>query len=163
MAALLRTLLLLAVAHSAASLVVPSAMRPAARLPQLPCLRAPCPMANQDSPANKERATDLIERANDPFRVVRVIVYVTFGVAGIAGCGIAVSQMGSNPGNSLGNLAVNALVLAVGVGVFFFDQSVTKSLREKMEKEMENPYLKGGVESYMEGAEAGNDETSRAP
>jgi len=160
MAALLRTLILLVGARTATSFML-TTMQPATRPQAVRSLapvsfRARSPIANQDPPAKKEQATDLIERASDPFRVVRVVIYVVFGVAGVAGCGIAVTQMGSNPSESLGNLAVNAVVLAVGIGVFFFDQSVTKSLREKMEKEMENPYLKGGVASYMEDADEAN-------
>ena len=77
----------------------------------------------------------LVERASDPFRVVRVVLYVTFGVVGIAGLGIAITQMGSDPMQSMGNLAINALVLAAGVGLFFFDQNVVRNLRDKAEKE----------------------------
>ena len=65
---------------------------------------------------------DLVERASDPFRVIRVVMYVTFGVSGIAGCAIAISQMGKDPAQSMSNLAVNAAVLAGGVGIFFFDR-----------------------------------------
>jgi len=86
---------------------------------------------------------DLVERASDPFRVIRVVMYVTFGVSGIAGCAIAISQMGKDPAQSMSNLAVNAAVLAGGVGIFFFDRSVTSKLREKAEAELKNPYLKG--------------------
>ena len=77
------------------------------------------------------------------FRVIRAVLYVTFGIVGIAGCGVAVMQMGSDPAGSLGDLAVNSAVTAAGVGIFFFDRSVTANLREKVQAEMKNPYLKG--------------------
>lgn len=38
---------------------------------------------------------------------------------------------------------MNGAVLAAGIGVFFFDRSVTSKLREKTENELKNPYLKG--------------------
>ena len=53
--------------------------------------------------------------------------------------------MGEKPAEAMGNLAVNGGVLAAGVAVFFFDRSVTAKLREKAEKELSNPYLKGGL------------------
>ena len=84
-----------------------------------------------------EQQVDLVDRASDPFRVIRVVLYVTFGIAGFAGCGIAISN------GEFGNLAINAVVLAGGVGIFLFDRSVTAGLREKAEKELSNPYLKG--------------------
>ena len=44
--------------------------------------------------------------------------------------------------------------LAAGAAVFVFDRSVTASLREKAEKELANPYLKGGlIESDEEGTD----------
>ena len=90
-----------------------------------------------------EDQIDLVERASDPFRVIRVVLYVTFGIAGLAGCAIAVSQMGKDPGQAMSNLAVNGAVLAGGVGIFIFDKSVTSKLREKAAAELKNPYLKG--------------------
>ena len=90
------------------------------------------------------RQVDLVERASDPFRIVRVVLYATFGIAGIAGCGIAVSQVGSDP-SAMKNLAVNAAVTAGGVAIFLFDRSVTASLREKAEAELKSPFLKGDV------------------
>lgn len=87
----------------------------------------------------------LVERAGDPFRAVRVVLYVTFGIAGLAGVVTSLMQMGDSPGNAMGNLAVNGGVLAAGVGVFFVDQSVTAKLREQTKKELDNPYLKGGL------------------
>ena len=91
------------------------------------------------------RQLDLVERASDPFRVVRVILYSTFGIAGVAGVGVALFQMGKNPSVAMGNLATNAGVLAAGVAVFFLDQKVTADLREKAEAEMKNPYQKAGM------------------
>lgn len=92
----------------------------------------------------------LVERASDPFRIVRVVLYVTFGVVGVAGLGIAFVQMGSDPMQSVGNLATNALVLAAGVGLFFFDQSVTSSLREKAEKDTSVYGILGGEQDDQE-------------
>ena len=54
-------------------------------------------------------------------------------------------QMGDSSVNSLENLAVNGGVLAAGVAVFFFDRSVTAKLREQVEAELKNPYLKGDL------------------
>ena len=101
--------------------------------------------AIEDSPGDKatDRQIDLVERASDPFRVVRVVVYATFGVAGLAGVGIALFQMGKDPGAAIENLAINAAVLGAGVGVFIFDRKVTADLRAKAEAEIKNPYLKG--------------------
>ena len=134
-----------------------SQIAPYARAPSSPLLRCPgvslqeqapipetepAPTASDASPVSTEQL-DLVERASDPFRVIRVVLYVTFGVSGIAGCGIAVSQMGKDPVTAMSNLAVNGAVLAGGVGLFLFDRSVTAKLREKAEQELKNPYLKG--------------------
>ena len=97
----------------------------------------------------------LVERAGDPFRAVRVVLYVTFGIAGLAGVVTALLQMGSDPSGAMGNLAVNGGVLAAGVGVFFFDKTVTDKLREQTEKELANPYLKKGL---LDADEADEDE-----
>ena len=45
---------------------------------------------------------DLVNRASDPFRIIRQVLYVTFGVVGLAGVVTSVMQMGDKPGNSLG-------------------------------------------------------------
>ena len=82
------------------------------------------------------RGRQLVERAGDPFRVVRAFIYVTFGITGLAGCVTALLQIGDDASAALGNLAVNGAVLAAGVGVFFFDRSVTSKLREGLEKEV---------------------------
>ena len=76
--------------------------------PALRSRAAPIVLQEPELDANK---VDLVERASDPFRVVRAVIYVTFGVTGFAGCVTSVMQMGDNPGNSLGNLAVNGGVL----------------------------------------------------
>ena len=94
------------------------------------------------------RQVDLVDRASDPFRIVRTVLYVTFGVAGLAGCGIAISK------GEFMNAAINAIVLGAGVGLFLFDRSITAGLREKAEKELSNPYLKGDLS-----VDAENDET----
>ena len=97
------------------------------------------------------RQIDLVERASDPFRVVRVVVYATFGVAGLAGVAISLFHMGKDPSRALSDLAINSAVLGAGVGVFFFDRKVTSDLRAKAEAEVKNPYLKG--DAIFEGAE----------
>ena len=81
----------------------------------------------------KEARTELVDRASDPFRVVRTFIYVTFGIAGTVGIGLAIFQ------GDMGNVAVNAAVLAAGVGVFFLDRSLTASLREKVRREPSAP------------------------
>ena len=94
-----------------------------------------------DTPAATPAAeqVDLVDRAQDPFRVVRVVLYATFGITGLAGVLISATKMGSEPSKALSDLAINAAVLAGGVGIFFFDRSVTAKLREKAEKELANP------------------------
>ena len=54
------------------------------------------------------RQIDLVERASDPFRVVRVVVYATFGVAGLAGVAISLFHMGKDPSRALSDLAINS-------------------------------------------------------
>lgn len=78
--------------------------------------------AEEEAPkaVDKEKLA-LVERAGDPFRAVRVVLYVVFGVAGLAGVVTSLLQMGSDPAAAQ-NLGVNAGVLAAGVGVFVFDQ-----------------------------------------
>ena len=44
-----------------------------------------------------------------------------------------------------GESAGSALATAAGVAVFFFDRSVTAKLREQVEAELKNPYLKGDL------------------
>ena len=86
----------------------------------------------------------LTERASDPFRVVRVVLYVTFGITGLAGVVLSLLKMGSDP-NALADVGINAAVVAGGVGIFLFDQSVAAKLKEKAEAELSNPYLKGDL------------------
>ena len=105
-----------------------------------------CQETDERPPSVKDLSSeqvDLVNRASDPFRIIRQVLYVTFGVVGLAGVVTSVMQMGDKPGDSLGNLVVNGAVLAAGIGVFFFDRSVTSKLREKVEAELSNPYLKG--------------------
>ena len=103
----------------------------------------PAPVCEMESEKKRVEPTeaqiDAVARASDPFSLVRTVMYVTFGIAGLAGVGISISQMGSNTVDSLGNLAVNGLVLAGGIGIYFFDQSVTAKLREKAAEELANP------------------------
>ena len=94
---------------------------------------APEPAAAQEADDQK---MELIERAGDPFRAVRVVLYVTFGIAGTAGVVTSLLQMGDDPANAMGNLAVNAGVLAAGVAIFFFDKFATDKLREKLETDV---------------------------
>ena len=94
---------------------------------------APEPAAAQEADDQK---MELIERAGDPFRVVRVVLYATFGIAGTAGVVTSLLQMGDDPANAMGNLAVNAGVLAAGVAIFFFDKFATDKLREKLETDV---------------------------
>lgn len=105
--------------------------------------QSPASEAKPAARAVSSEQVDLVERASDPFGIIRVVLYVTFGISGIAGIGIAASQMGEDPGKAMSNLAVNAAVLAGGVGIFLFDRSVTAKLREKADQELKNPYLKG--------------------
>ena len=37
----------------------------------------------------------LVERAGDPFRAVRVVLYAVFGIAGVAGVGTSLMTMGT--------------------------------------------------------------------
>ena len=105
--------------------------------------QSPASEAKPAARAVSSEQIDLVERASDPFGIIRVVLYVTFGISGIAGIGIAASQMGEDPGKAMSNLAVNAAVLAGGVGIFLFDRSLTAKLREKADQELKNPYLKG--------------------
>lgn len=137
----LRIIVLLAAAHTSTAFSITPATR---------CIAAPITHYNyqpircqEGKPEFSDTQVDLVNRASDPFRIIRQVLYVTFGVTGFAGCVTSVMQMGDKPADSLGNLAVNAAVLAAGIGVFFFDKSVTAKLREKTEEELKNPYLKG--------------------
>lgn len=56
---------------------------------------------------------------------MRQVLYVCFGVVGVAGVGIGASN------GELGNVAVNGLVTAAGVGIFLFDQKVRTALPEE--------------------------------
>ena len=105
-------------------------------------------------PPPSEAAVDLVERASDPFGIVRVIIYVTFGITGVAGVATSLLQMGDDAGTAMTNLGINAGVLVAGAAVYIFDRKITASLREKAEKELANPYLKGGI---FEGDEEGTD------
>jgi hypothetical protein len=95
--------------------------------------------------AASQAQVDLVDRAQDPFRFVRVVLYATFGLVGLAGCAISFTKLGSDGFDAVGDLGVNLVVLAAGVGTFLFDRSVTAKLREKAEAELANPYLKGDV------------------
>ena len=103
---------------------------------------APAATRTTTTPAAEQ--VDLVDRAQDPFRVVRVVLYVAFGITGLAGVAISATKMGADPSKALGDLAVNAAVLAGGVGILLFDRSVTAKLREKTEKELANPVRAGG-------------------
>ena len=48
----------------------------------------------------------LVERAGDPFRAVRVVLYATFGIAGIAGVGTSLLQVRSDSASAMSNLAI---------------------------------------------------------
>ena len=61
----------------------------------------------QVAPTN-EAEVELVERAQDPFRAVRFVLYGIFSLVGLAGVGIAVSQ------GEIGDAAINAAVLAGG-------------------------------------------------
>ena len=149
--------LALLAAGSSSALVLaparPSLARPAA------CVHRAAAVAMQEEkpptpgPPPSEAAVDLVERASDPFGIVRVIIYVTFGITGVAGIGTSLLQMGDDAGAAMGNLAINAGVLAAGVAVYFVDRSATAALREKAEKELANPYLKGGLIDGEEGTD----------
>ena len=108
----------------------------------------------QPGPPPSEAAVDLVERASDPFGIVRVFIYVTFGITGVAGVATSLLQMGDDAGAAMTNLGINAGVLVAGAAVFVVDRKITASLREKAEKELANPYLKGGI---FEGDEEGTD------
>ncbi len=100
----------------------------------------------EDAPRNERLG--LVDRSKDPFGVVRVVLYSCFGVAGVAGCGIALMQ------GDMGNLVVNAGVTAVGVGIFLFDRSMSKKLSDQNAELVD---ALGGEEIYAEGAdEEGN-------
>uniref|UniRef100_A0A7S0PXM2 Uncharacterized protein n=1 Tax=Coccolithus braarudii TaxID=221442 RepID=A0A7S0PXM2_9EUKA len=98
----------------------------------------------------KVAQTEVLDRASDPFRAVRLVIFIIFGVVGTAGCGVAISQIGSDPMNALGNLVVNAGVLGAGVGVYLFDRKIQTDLKAKLEEDLDNPYLKGGSEFFFE-------------
>ena len=111
------------------------------------CVAAPVPpvlrsraIFCQEEPQIDEAKLGLVERAGDPFRVVRAVIYVTFGVTGLAGVVTSVMQM-EQP-DAMQNLAVNSGVLAAGVATFFLDRAATVKLREQTEAELKNPYLK---------------------
>ena len=61
------------------------------------------------------------------------------------------SVSGKDPAAAMGNLAVNGGVLAAGIAIFFFDQKVTSDLKNKLEEEMKNPYLKGDLDGFLDG------------
>ena len=72
--------------------------------------RDPDPASETATTKRKQAQTDVLDRASDPFRAVRQVIFVIFAVVGFAGCGLAIMQMGSNPSDSVINLAVNAAV-----------------------------------------------------
>lgn len=144
---LIRLLLLIA-PFTTAFHVIPASMGPGrlTAIGRVPATAITCQETDEKSPAVKDLSSeqvDFVNRASDPFRIIRQVLYVTFGVVGLAGVVTSVIQMGEKPGNSLGNLVVNGAVLAAGIAVFFFDKSVTSRLREKVKAELSNPYLKG--------------------
>mmetsp|Transcript_19767 Transcript_19767/g.47338 ORF Transcript_19767/g.47338 Transcript_19767/m.47338 type:complete len:165 (-) Transcript_19767:238-732(-) len=98
----------------------------------------------------RARRVELVERAGDPFRGVRVVLYAVFGVAGLAGIATSIMTMGTDPGPALGNIAINSAVLAIGVAVYVFDQKITSDLKRKLEEELKNPYLKGDLDGFLE-------------
>eukprot|EP00308_Calcidiscus_leptoporus_P023107 CAMPEP_0119353698 /NCGR_PEP_ID=MMETSP1334-20130426/2804_1 /TAXON_ID=127549 /ORGANISM="Calcidiscus leptoporus, Strain RCC1130" /LENGTH=176 /DNA_ID=CAMNT_0007367045 /DNA_START=13 /DNA_END=543 /DNA_ORIENTATION=+ len=107
-------------------------------------------VAEEERVDRSEAQQDVIARAQDPFRAVRIVVFAIFGIVGLAGCGIALTQLGSDPAGALGNLAVNAGFLGAAAALYVFDQKVQADLRAKLEEELANPYLKGGSEFYFD-------------
>mmetsp|Transcript_125225 Transcript_125225/g.234212 ORF Transcript_125225/g.234212 Transcript_125225/m.234212 type:complete len:231 (-) Transcript_125225:54-746(-) len=91
----------------------------------------------------EDTVVELVAEASDPFRLIRGVIYVTFGVTGLAGIVISALQMGKNPASSIANLGINAAVLAAGIAVFLFDRQTTAKFRENAKQELENPFLKG--------------------
>lgn len=87
--------------------------------------------------ALREKQIESVARAGDPFRYVRTVLYVIFGLVGLAGAGIAVSK------GNMADAGVNSAFL-LGAGVaFVVDQKIQGALTEKAKEEIENPYLKG--------------------
>ena len=95
---------------------------PLARAAAVRCQEADEPAAPTLSSEVDQTKVDLVDRASDPFRAVRVVLYATFGVAGLAGVVTSLIQMGDNTADAMGNLAVNSGVLIAGVAIFFVDQ-----------------------------------------
>mmetsp|Transcript_113763 Transcript_113763/g.179010 ORF Transcript_113763/g.179010 Transcript_113763/m.179010 type:complete len:192 (-) Transcript_113763:71-646(-) len=91
-----------------------------------------------------QKQVELAADSKDPFRPVRVVIYATFGISGLAGVIIAATQLGSKS-NALQDLAINLGVLIAGVGIFLFDRKVTADLDEKTRQELSNPYLAGNA------------------
>ena len=74
---------------------------------------------------------DLVDRAGDPFRVVRLVLYGVFGVVGLVGVVVAAGQLGDDPGSAFTNMGINGAVLAGGIGAYVFDTRVQGDLKEK--------------------------------
>ena len=64
----------------------------------------------QPGPPPSEAAVDLVERASDPFGIVRVFIYVTFGITGVAGVATSLLQMGDDAGAAMTNLGIGFAV-----------------------------------------------------
>ena len=79
----------------------------------------------------RDAQVDLVDRAGDPFRVVRLVLYGVFGLVGLVGVVVAAGQIGDDPGAAFGNIAINGAVLAGGVGAYVFDMKVQGDLKEK--------------------------------
>eukprot|EP00965_Chrysotila_dentata_P005327 175213-Pleurochrysis_carterae.AAC.1 len=91
-----------------------------------------------------EAQIEMLRGVQDPFHALRLVIFAIFAIVGLAGVVVSVSQLPSNPAE-FGNVVVNGFVLAVGCAAFVFDQRVQSQLKQKLEDELANPYLKGGA------------------
>ena len=66
----------------------------------------------------------------------RTALYAIFGIVGLAGVGIAVMSMGSDPGGSVVNIGINGVVLAAAAGAFLVDSKMQGEAKEELEKAM---------------------------
>ena len=96
-----KLLLLLGASSGAALLVSPRPAhisRPVIRLAQPTALEPDPPPPETEKRQLNDAQFGVLERAQDPFRLIRLVVYGIFGVVSVAGISIAVYDLGKDPG-----------------------------------------------------------------
>mmetsp|Transcript_20364 Transcript_20364/g.61846 ORF Transcript_20364/g.61846 Transcript_20364/m.61846 type:complete len:186 (-) Transcript_20364:247-804(-) len=141
------------------------AIRPGWTLARAPALRlnarrrffATGGPADDDEPRQVSREAEILESIEGtaptnfivpPF--LRTIFYGIFGLSAAAGMGVAVMNMGKDAGKSVTDIGINAVVLAVIIGVAIFDNKQRSASLQEVQRQLDTEYLKKDSPFYFD-------------